>query len=69
MSNKSITTIPVKKKYEGAKRVGIYCRVTSTKKAQIKSLAAQISALTNYVDSFLLFFYIDDVDSGAVEST
>lgn len=68
MSNKSITTIPVKKKYEGAKRVGIYCRVSSTKKAQIKSLAAQISALTNYVallSGHVLYDTYFDIASGS----
>ena len=38
--------MPVKKKYSGAIRTGIYCRVSSTKKAQLESLTEQISALT-----------------------
>lgn len=68
MSNKGIITIPVKKKYEGAKRVGIYCRVSSTKKAQIKSLATQISALTNYVallPGHVLYDTYFDIASGS----
>jgi len=68
MANKNVTSIPVKKKYEGAMRVGIYCRVSSTKQAQIKSLAAQISALTNYVallSGHVLYDTYFDIASGS----
>ena len=45
MVKETISYIPIKKKYNGAVRTAIYCRVSSTKKAQIESLTAQISAL------------------------
>ena len=44
-----IYKMPVKKKYSGAIRTGIYCRVSSTKKAQLESLTEQISALTTQI--------------------
>jgi len=64
MEGYNITTIPVKrKKYTGAIRTAIYCRVSSAKKAQIESLSAQISGLTSQIayrpDHVLVDVYID----------
>ena len=50
------------------RRVALYCRVSSTKKAQLRSLGNQISGLTQYVyrhvDWRLVDVYID-YESGA----
>jgi len=64
MEGYNITTIPVKrKKYTGAIRTAIYCRVSSAKKSQIESLSAQISGLTSQIayrpDYVLVDVYID----------
>lgn len=48
MTKKKITAIPVKRT---PVNVGIYCRVSSSKKQQLHSLAAQISGLTQMVAS------------------
>lgn len=71
MAKKTIRSIPVKKKYTGAVRVGIYCRVSSSKKDQLKSLAAQISGLTNYtayIPTMVLFDTYVDVAPGSTLS-
>lgn len=63
--------IPPKKKYDGAIRTAIYCRVSSHKKAQIESLAVQISALTNMVaympEHVLVDTYIDIASGSSVD--
>ena len=48
---KEVQYIPATKSApsSGQKRVGIYCRVSSSKKPQLKSLAQQISGLTRFV--------------------
>lgn len=53
----------------GIQRVGIYCRVSSNKRSQLESLAAQISALTNAVakvSSWKLEDTFIDIASGSV---
>ncbi len=71
MEQSNITVIQPKKKYSGAIRTGIYCRVSSAKKAQLESLNAQISSLTTYIaylpTHILLDTYID-IASGATLS-
>ena len=49
---KKVTIIPATKDRtldNAVKRVGIYCRVSSAKKKQLKSLAAQVSGLMRFV--------------------
>jgi site-specific DNA recombinase len=46
----NVMFIPAKPK-KGITPVGIYCRVSSADAAQLESLSAQVSALTNYVAS------------------
>ena len=69
MANKTVTTIPAKKKkYDGATRAAIYCRVSSPKKEQLKSLVAQVSGLTNliaYLPGYVLFDTYIDIASGS----
>lgn len=68
MENPTVHTIPAKKKYAGATRAAIYCRVSSAKKDQIKSLVAQVSALTNmvaYLPGYVLFDTYIDVAPGS----
>ena len=63
-----IYKMPVKKKYSGAIRTGIYCRVSSTKKAQLESLTEQISALTAqiaYLPDYVLCDTYVDIASGS----
>ena len=48
MMAKRIIYIPPTKPLE-IQKVGIYCRVSSNKRSQLESLAAQVSALTNAV--------------------
>ena len=48
MMTKRIIYIPPTKPLE-IQKVGIYCRVSSNKRSQLESLAAQVSALTNAV--------------------
>jgi len=71
MANANVSVVPVKKKYEGAIRTGIYCRVSSTKKHQIESLAVQISALTNFISYLpghvLVDTYIDIASGNTLE--
>ena len=60
--------MPVKKKYSGAIRTGIYCRVSSSKKAQLISLTEQISALTAqiaYLPDYVLCDTYIDIASGS----
>lgn len=64
--NNKVTVIPATK---GPKtyNVGIYCRVSSTKKPQLKSLSNQISGLTQFVSRRLNYRLIDmyiDYESG-----
>lgn len=50
------------------KRVALYCRVSSTKKAQLRSLGNQISGLTQYIYRCLNWRLVDiyiDYESGA----
>ena len=44
-----INIINAKRKYEGAIHAAIYCRVSTAHKAQLNSLTAQISGLTNKI--------------------
>lgn len=67
MANPKVTVIQAKPKYSGAIRTAIYCRVSSTKKPQMESLIAQISALTNlvaYLPGYVLFDTYIDIASG-----
>ena len=53
-----INIINAKSKYEGAIHAAIYCRVSTAHKAQLNSLTAQISGLTNkiaYMPNYVLF--------------
>ena len=64
----TIRVIPVKKKYDGAIRTAIYCRVSSAKKDQLESLSAQISALTThiaYLPNHVLYDTYIDIASGS----
>jgi len=68
MALSKVTFIPAKKKYDGAIRTAIYCRVSSHKKAQIESLTTQISALTTkiaYLPTHVLFDTYIDIASGS----
>ena len=63
-----VSFVPAKKKYEGAIRTGIYCRVSSSKKDQLESLTVQISALTNhvaYLPTHVLYDTYIDIASGS----
>lgn len=70
---KKITVIPLTKpnKYDidiTRKRVGIYCRVSSAKKHQLRSLSAQASGLTQFVatkPNWRLYDIYLDVASGS----
>ena len=70
---KKITVIPPTKpnKYDidiTRKRVGIYCRVSSAKKHQLRSLSAQASGLTQFVatkPNWRLYDIYLDVASGS----
>lgn len=68
MAKATPTYIPVKKKYDGAIRTAIYCRVSSHNKAQIESLTAQISGLTSlvaYMPGYVLVDTYIDIASGS----
>ena len=68
MAKEVSTYIPVKKKYNRAIRTAIYCRVSSSKKAQIESLISQISRLTSLVAYLLGYVLVDtyiDIASGS----
>jgi len=49
MSERKVTTIPVIPKLEHLRKVGIYCRVSSVRIDQLRSLSAQASHLTKTV--------------------
>lgn len=64
----TVHTINAKRKYEGATHAAIYCRVSSARKEQLKSLTAQISGLTNkiaYMPNYILFDSYVDIASGS----
>ena len=64
-----INIINAKRKYEGAIHAAIYCRVSTAHKAQLNSLTAQISGLTNkiaYMPNYVLFDSYVDIASGVV---
>jgi len=69
--DKKITCIPATKKENDDirfKKVALYCRVSSSKRAQLRSLANQISGLTQLVHRNPLWNLVDifiDIDSGA----
>ena len=68
MAKPIVSFVPAKKKYEGAIRTGIYCRVSSSKKDQLESLTVQISALTNhvaYLPTHVLYDTYIDIASGS----
>ncbi len=71
-SNPNISIIPKDKYSPGIKRVGIYSRVSTSRASQLRSLAAQVSELTQYVyqhsDMNLRDIYID-VGSAKTGST
>ena len=62
-SNPKVTAIPAFKKSPSVKSVGIYARVSTARTEQLRSLAAQVSALTQYVyqrnDMLIRDIYID----------
>ena len=63
-----INIINAKRKYEGAIHAAIYCRVSTAHKAQLNSLTAQISGLTNkiaYMPNYVLFDSYVDIASGS----
>lgn len=49
MSERKVTTIPVIPKLERLRKVGIYCRVSSARTDQLRSMSAQASHLTKTV--------------------
>lgn len=59
LENKKVNYIPPKPQ-KREKRVGIYCRVSSNSAEQLKSLTAQVSALTRltalHLNGYLLMF-------------
>lgn len=67
--NRQIEYIPARPK--PLKRVGIYCRVSSSKPEQLKSLSNQISGLTRWAASIKTFRVVDiyvDIHSGKAGS-
>lgn len=69
--NPKVRIIPAKEEYTRFERVGIYARVSTAGRAQLRSLAAQISGLTRYVskqDGWLLTDIYMDVDSAKTGS-
>lgn len=68
---RKVTMIPAKPKFPAAKKVGIYCRVSSRSQEQLQSLSTQVSYLTKLVVAkpgwFLCDIYID-VKTGASSS-
>ena len=46
MSERKVTTIPVIPKLQHLRKVGIYCRVSSVRIDQLRSMSAQASHLT-----------------------
>ena len=67
--NRQIEYIPARPK--PLKRVGIYCRVSSSKPEQLKSLSNQISGLTQWAASLKTFRVVDihvDIHSGKAGS-
>ena len=66
--SRKIRKEPVIPIFQAVERVGIYCRVSSTAKPQLRSLAAQASYLTKHVLSVPRWQLVDiylDVGSGA----
>ena len=61
--NDNIKVIPAFKNSPGVKKVGIYARVSTARVEQMRSLAAQVSALAQYVyqrnDMIIRDIYID----------
>ena len=69
--NPKVRIIPAKKENNRVERVGIYARVSTAGRAQLRSLAAQISGLTRYVakqEGWLLADIYMDVDSAKTGS-
>jgi site-specific DNA recombinase len=69
--NPKVRIIPAKEKNIRIERVGIYARVSTAGRAQLRSLAAQISGLTRYVakqEGWLLTDIYMDVDSAKTGS-
>ncbi|HAN21340.1 MAG: hypothetical protein A2Y15_07135 [Clostridiales bacterium GWF2_36_10] len=66
--DKKVTVIPPKPQIPGWKWVGIYCRVSSSSKKQLRSFSSQASGITQYVirhpDWKIADIYLD-VESGA----
>ena len=70
-SNPKVRIIPAKEENIRIEKVGIYARVSTAGKAQLRSLAAQISGLTRYVaklEGWLLTDIYMDVDSAKTGS-
>ncbi len=69
--NKKVNYIPAKP-LKRTKRVGIYCRVSSNSSEQLKSLTAQVSAMTRLTASTPQWLLVDvymDIASGKKGST
>ena len=69
--NPKVRIIPAKVENIRIEKVGIYARVSTAGKAQLRSLAAQISGLTRYVakrEDWLLIDIYMDVDSAKTGS-
>ena len=71
VANHNVRVIPPRKRENRIKKIGIYARVSTAGRAQLKSLAAQISGLTRYVanhEGWLLADIYMDVDSAKTGS-
>ena len=69
--NPKVRIIPAKKENNRVERVGIYARVSTAGRAQLRSLAAQVSGLTRYVakqEGWILTDIYMDVDSAKTGS-
>ena len=69
--NPTVRIIPAKEENIRIEKVGIYARVSTAGKAQLRSLATQISGLTRYVakqEGWLLTDIYMDVDSAKTGS-
>lgn len=69
--NPKVRIIPAKEKNIRVERVGIYARVSTAGRAQLRSLAAQVSGLTRYVakqEGWILTDIYMDVDSAKTGS-
>lgn len=69
--NPTVRIIPAKEENIRIEKVGIYARVSTAGKAQLRSLAAQISGLTRYVakqEGWILTDIYMDVDSAKTGS-